>query len=393
MATKATNVIRTKIYPMVEGSLSKSANMSKYKKNLQVFFNARHQQIHEIAPFYRIYFGQNDIDDFFKSIGISEKDVRNALQETYYWKMNFNPKAAKDPFTIAQMMVIRFFVLKNDRKNAELSTIYLAFSGKFYPSVHYNSFPTAQPIDYRHIMEYVVNEMLSQKYDLKREGTVFGAVRSICQTWLSTYWDMFKNPDDEDIADLIQQLHGRLKSFMTNIARLYYEAYEKGLYISYDSDNYDADNYRIADTDVLKAERCVESTMHLINNNNIDMKLVKTASDSNVSVSELRNILESIQADQTNIPVIKELLRIIIGEYFRESKIKDVTSLDFINKSTTPKPNTKNKNIVREKEIIISWLDENSPNYRKRKHREATASSYFKSILKYYVLLINKANK
>lgn len=388
-----TTAIKDKIYPIINKALSKSGAIAKYKKNIQEFFNARHDDIHNVAPYTRIFFGQNDIDNFFKSIGVDEKEIIEGLSHTYYWKMNFNPKAAKDPFTVSVMMIIRYFILKNDKINAELSSLYLAFSGKFYPSVHYGSFPTVQPIEYKHVMDYVVNEMMTQKYDLKREGTVFGAVRSLCRTWLNTYWDNFKNPDDEDIALIIQQLHGRLKSFMNNIASLYYEAYEKGLYLTYDSDNYSEDNYRIADTDSLKAERCVENTMQIINNNNIDMKLCKAASDKNVKVAEVQSIIESIQSDLDNIPVIKELLRIIIVEYFRNNKEKDVTRIEFISQSITPKPNTKNPNIIRQKEIIEGWLNENSPNYRRRKSREATASSYYKSILKYYVLLINKANK
>lgn len=390
---KVTTVIKDKIYPIIKNSLSKSNNVTKYRKVVQKFFEVRSKDIYDIAPFTRIYFSQNDIDNFFNALGIKEEDIKQELTHAYFWNMNFNPKAAKDPYTVSMIMVIKFFLEKKDEKNAELSSIYLAFSGMFYPSIHYGKFPKVQPSEYRHVMEYVVNEMLTQKFDLKREGSVFGAIRSLCRTWLNKYKDVFKNPNDEDVADLIQQLHGRIKSFMGNIASVYYEAYEKGLYLSYDSDSYDQDNYRIADNDSLKSERAVESTMIIVNSNNIDMQLCKAASDKNVQVAEVQSIIESIQSDQKNIPIIKELLRIIVSEYFRISNVKDVTSLDFISKSITPKPNTKNKNIIRQKEIIESWLDENSPQYRKRKSRPDTKSSYFKSILKYYVLLINKSNK
>lgn len=385
--------MKDRIYPKVNESLSKSGAVAKYKKNIQAFFNSRHDEIYSVAPYHRILFGQTERDNFFKSINLKESDIENDLHYTYYWDMDFNPRAAKDPLTAAMMMIIRYFILKKDNINAELSSIYLAFTGQFYASVHYASYQKVQPIEYKHVMDYVVNEMLSQKFDLKREGSVFGAVRSLCRTWLNTYSDALKDPDDEQVALIIQQLRGRLKSFMQNIASAYYEAYDKGLYLSMDSDNYSEDNYRVTETDSLKAERCVENTMQVINNNNIDMKLCKAASDQNVSVTEVRSILESIQADKENIPVIKELLRIIVTEYFKIAKEKNVASLEFVSKSITPKPNTKNPNILRQKQIIEGWLDENSPNYRKRKSRLATASSYYKSILKYYVLLINKCNR
>lgn len=391
MSTKITNVIVKDIYPLIETALKK--NQAKYKRNIQSFIEERSKELYDIAPYTRIYFGQKDIDSFFRAIGIRESQVKQCLTKTYYWNIRFNPQAAKDPFTVAMIMVIRYYILKGDRKNAEISAIYLAFSGKFYPSIHYSKFPVVQPIEYKHVMDYVVNNMLTQKFDLKREGSVFGAVRSICITWLNTYEDLFKDPDDEDIADLIQQLHGRIKSFMGNIASLYYKAYEDGNYISYDSDSENDDNYRIADTDSLRAERIVENTMAAINNNNVDIKLCSMASDQNVKVAEVQSIIESIQSEPANIPIIKELLRIIVNEYFVNSTVKDVNSLEFVRVSIAAKPNTKNKNIIRQKEIIESWLDENSPQYRKRKSRLATKSSYYKSVLTYYVLLINKANK
>ena len=302
-----TSVITKTIYPMVQNSISKNTN--KYKKNIQVFLEERSKDIYDIAPFTRIYFGQNDIDDYFKAISIKENDIKEKLSKAYFWNMNFNPAAAKDPFTISMMCTIRYFMKKNDQKNAEISAIYLAFSGKFYPSIHYSKFPTVQPSQYRHVMEYVVNNMLTQKFDLKREGSVFGAIRSVCKTWLKTYDRLFKSDmNDEDYAMLIQQLHGRIKSFMANIASLYYEVYnDKDHYLTYDSDNPNEDGFRIADNDSLKAERYIENTMRLVNNNNIDMKICKMSSDTNVKITEVQNIIEGIQGTPTNIPRIKEL--------------------------------------------------------------------------------------
>ena len=91
--------------------------------------------------------------------------------------------------------------------------------------------------------------------------------------------------------------------------------------------------------------------------------------------------------------MMKELIRIIIAEYVTTTNDKDVTSLSFVTWAISAKPNSQNKNIIRQKQIIEGWLGENSPQYRKRKSRAATKSSYYKSVLYYYVLIINKANK
>lgn len=388
---KVTTVAVDEIYPLVEESLSK--NTPKYKRNIQTFFEARSKDLYDTAPYTRMLFGDKERDDFFRSMDISKKDIRECLSHIYYWKMNFSPAAAKDEMTMTMMMVIRYYLLKNDPLNMELSAIYLAFSGKFYPSIHYNSFPKVQPSEYRHIMEYVVNNMLTMKFDLKREGSVFGAVKSICKTWLNTYKDILKNPDDEEVAELIKQLHGRIKSFIINIAKLYYEAYENKLYITFDSDSAEEETFRIADNDSLKAERYVENAMNFINNNNVDYYLCKLASDQNVKISEVKSIIESIQDDKQSIAEIKELFRLIISDYMQNSKSKNVASIELISYTIKAKPNSKNKGILREKEIIEGWLDEKSAQYRKRKSRTQTKTSYYTSILTYYTLVINKSNK
>lgn len=388
---KVTRVAVNKIYPIVEKSLQK--NTQAYKKNVQEFIKDRSKDLYDIVPVRRIPFGSEDIDSFFKAMKIDKNEITQCLSETYYWNMNFNPRAAKDEFTMTMMMVIRYFLLKNKQTDAEISTIYLAFSGKFYPSIHSQKFKIP-PEKYRHIMEYVLNNVLTQKYDLKREGSVFGAVRSICKTWLRTYTPKFKNPDDEDVADMIQQLHGRIKSFLGNIAAAYYDTYEKrDSYFAYASDSNDQDSFRIADNDSLLAERCVENAMNWITTKQVDYKLCKWASDKNVKVDEIKSIIESIQEDSDNLILIREMMQLIIADYFSISKTKDVTSYEFINKSIVAKPNSKNKYVIRQKEIIEYFLDENSPAYRKRKSRPDTKSSYYKSILTYYVLVINESNK
>lgn len=390
---KVTRVAVNKIYPVVDNSLSKSANVTAYKKNIENFIKARSTDLYDTVPMRRIPFLQEDIDDFFKAVKIDKNQITSFLTETYYWNMNFNPRAAKDEFTMTMMMVIRFFILENKMKDAEISAIYLAFSGKFYPSIHSQKWKIP-PEQYRYVMEYVLNNVLTMKYDLKREGSVFGAVRSICLTWLNTYKSKFKNPDDEDVADMIQQLHGRIKSFLGNIASAYYDAYaKKDVWFTYSSDSNEQDTYRVADSDSLLAERCVENAMNVITSRQVNYKLCRYASDKNVKTDEIKSIIESIQEDPDNLPLIRELYQITVAEYFNESKEKDVSSYDFIAKTIVAKPNTKNKNIIRQKQIIEEFLNENSPAYRKRKSRDATRSSYHRSILTYYVLVMNEANK
>lgn len=355
------------LYPMVSASLDK--NMPKYKRCIGNFIDKRSTELYAPAPYTRIYYNTTDAEEFYQALNIGPKTIKPIIEKTYYWNITpFNPAAAKDELTILLMMVIRYFYMKKMTKDLEMAMVYLAFSGKFYPSIHYGSFKTVQPIEYKHVMDYVVNNMLTAKYDIKQYGSVMGAIRSICNTWLKTYEKQIKSSSSEDIVYLIQQLHTRIKSFMKNIASLYYKAYEdKDKYISFDSDDYSEDNYHMADNDSLRAERTIETAINYITSNAVNRSLCKSASDNNVRVDEVNSIIDSIVSDNKNIPEIRELIRLMVYSYYAQSKTKDVADIDFITFSIAPKPNTKNKDIIRQKEIVGNWLEDNSVAYRRRK--------------------------
>lgn len=391
----STTAIVKGIYPLVEKALSNTTILNKYRKNCSNFVNVRSKELYDIAPFTRIYWSDKDREDFYKVMGFSEKDVMTHIEKTYYWPIkSFNPRCAKDPFTCAQLMCIRYFLLKNMKKELDMALIYLAFSGSFYPSVHFGSFPVVQPSEYRHIMEYVVNNELSQKFDLKVQGSVIGSIKSISDTWVTSYKDRLKSSSDEDVVYVLQQLHDRIKSFMVNIATLYYKVYnDKDKYLSFDSDNYDADNFRLADNDSLKGERYVTNSMTYITTHTVSYKFCKMSADSLVRTDELKAIIDSVQSVSTNLVLIRELLSITVSEFLDGSKSKEINGIDFITFSISAKPNTKNPNIIRQKEIIEKLLGENSEAYQKRKSRLATRNAYHKCLIKYYVLVVNQANK
>lgn len=390
---KSTTAIITELYPLVASSLKK--NLKEYKSCISRFMSARSEQFYKVAPMDRIIFSEDDANDLFNTLKIPSNKIKDILTRTYYWDIAaFNPVSAKDPFTILALMVVRYFYINNMSKELELSLIHLSFSGKFYPSVHYGSFPKVQPSEHEHIMLYVVNNELSAKYDIKSKGSVIGAVRSISETWIKSYGSIMKSSSDEDVVYLIQQLHTRLKSFIKNIATEYYRVYaDKDSYMTYDSDNLSDDGYHLADSDSLKAERIVEKTIETINITGVDYKVCKMASGDLIKTDEIKSIIESIVTNRDNQPEVRELIGLLVTSYLTQSKTKDIRDIDFITFSITPKPNSKNKDIIRQKEIIEGWLDDNSPGYRKRRSRLATKNSYIKAIYTYFTIIIHNANK
>ena len=286
--------------------------------------------------------------------------------------------------------------MKKDEKNTELSMVYLCFSGKFYPSVHYMSFPKVLPQDY--VMEYVLNNMLNNKYILKTQKHLFGAMVATSKMWLASYERKFREFEDDDVVYLISQLHSRIRSFMINIAKAYYKAYENKDYMTYNSDNEnpeEGDKYHLANSDSFKAEKSIQKTMSYIVSSGANYNICKLAVASNktVKTEEIKSIFESILNDRNNIVLLRRAISILVYTYFAQAKEKDVVSMNFIAYSIQPKPNTKNPDIIELRNMVDTWLNQSSVLYRKRKHRLASKNDYNSAVLKYLALCVFNANK
>ena len=390
-----TSIIVKDLYPVVEKALIK--NSSKLQACIAKFINDRHDQMFDIAPYDRIYFNQTDLDAFWLAIGITEDEVRNILSKCYYWDIPENSgiralRCAKEPYVMTLMMCIRYYLKKSMTKQSELTAVYLAFSGKFYASVHAGVvFPTVPPSKYKTVMDYVVNNMLSDKFDLKKEGTVFGAIMAMCKTWLNAYGTKIKgNPTDKELLIIVQQLRDREISFLKNIASLYYDAWENRNYLNYESDSLDEDDFHLTTNDAATAARYTDNAVNYMTSNYVSLDLCDKCQDNLVKANEIREIMEGILGDKDNLPKLRRVINITICDYLRANPGGQIGSIDFVGYSLKAKPNTKDPLILELKETIISWLDENSSNYRRRRSRKATAASYYRCIYMYIVLVINK---
>lgn len=388
---KDSNVIISILYPEIEKRLKIRSNHMKFMNHIARYFNQKHEQIHNVAPYTNIIYNQSTVDDLFMSIGISEKEVESIISNCFFWDIGYSPLCAKTPYVEVLMCAIFYYVRNNDMKSAELTAIYTCFSGKFYASLYTNSWKKFAPN--RQVMDFVVNNMLSDKFDLKKEGTLFKAVKKLCQTWLNTYANIMKSKTttDDNVGKLIQQLRDRLKSMIINIANLYYEAYENKYYLNYEYDSIDPDDFHITVNDATVAARITESTINLMTSQKVNLLICRESKNENMSAEDLSKIMEDIIAEKENLPIMRRVINIIICDFMASNPEKQINTntAEFISYSLKPKPNTKNPLILELKDKITKWLTDNS-DYAFKK-RLATKNNYYKAVLKYIVLMICKA--
>ena len=395
-------VLVDQLYPLIDAVMNGKINA--YRQCIDRYFNSplnnsagekssRWIMLHDYAPIDRIYFNKKDETDFFRSLNIQKSNVDDILPDLYYWKKD-ELAACKDPFSLTLLMVMRWLLINkpNDDKLLELSYMYFAFSGKIYTSCHAKWFRNYIPK--REIMDYVINYMLSAKFDLIKTGTVWGAIRNLTATWMNTYSSELKgNITDERISYIIHQLHSRIYAFLRNIAKPYYEAAEKKLYINKESDNYDSDNFHIASNNSTIAAQLTEKTVNYMINSQVDLKICQMVSGNGVNPYEIKSIFENILNTNDHLDELRFVINIMILDYMRNyPDDKDgVGGVNFIHQAMSLKPNTKDPDILKQKSIILEWL--NTSERYKRIRTQTTKNSYFRAILAYIAFTVNTACK
>ncbi len=389
------NKISTEIYPLIESSMK--TNKSAYINCISRFVHQNHAQLYDYAPIDRIFFRQKEIDDYFKSIKLNEHDIeKNIMQNLFYYEED-ELQACKDAFSLCQLMTVKYFMMVKDEKSAELSCMYLAFSGKFYASCHYKWFRKYVPK--REVMDYVINYMLSKKFDIIVEKSLWGAIRNLVKTWMKSYESILlnKKATDEEHVYIIHQLYERIYAFLRNIAKPYFEAAEKKLYLNAESDNYDSEGgkYRVVNNNSTAAASITERTMNYFTSSNVNVARCYSASSSGVDALDVKAIFETILNDNKSLDDLRELINILIVDFMKNyPNIKPdeiPTSVDFINYTIKAKPNTKDEKLIWIKTTILSWLN-TSERYRNTK-TPATKNNYYRAILIYIALTINASHK
>ena len=115
-------------------------------------------------------------------------------------------------------------------------------------------------------------------------------------------------------------------------------------------------------------------------------------SSTDITPNECKAVIESIVSEKENIPEMKELISLMISLYFSTGE-RDVSNINFITYTISPKPNAKQKEILRTKEIIENWLCESGTAYMRRRSRIATRNAYERAVRMYFALVIHNSNR
>ena len=124
----------------------------------------------------------------------------------------------------------------------------------------------------------------------------------------------------------------------------------------------------------------------------ISINVCYSVSSTGVDPYEIKAIMENILNSNARLNDLRTVINTLLTDFHTKyPDEKDMTGPKFIANSIAMKPNTKDKNIIEMKNIILNWLN-TSERYQNIK-TQATKNNYYKSILGYIAITVNVANK
>lgn len=380
----STFVAREKMYPIVKKNLDE--NQKKFIFYIQKYIDKNHDILFN-KNLNQLYWNRGNGEDsliIYETINCSEEFINNTIEES--GQTNSSWKTYNKPWNWALVNIIKYFFDNKQEKELSLTLLYLSFS--MYATLFYKYFRFAPN---ENIMDYTVNN-LSNRYDLKKLGSLIKVLQKIsigCHDKYKEYL-LDKNFCDRYIIEYVMNLNTRLNNFIQEIKKEYEKNRQAGNYMNYDVASNDTENYHENDNLSYQIQNLSNKVTNVIITSGVNLEVCnKSANIAGVSMTEVKNTCEKIIDKETE--EIREMITIILQQYLivDNHPIETIASknyLVYINRIYT-KSNTTDKGVIRMKQLLDKWLNENSEKYRKTE-RKATIISYRKSLFLYFSLSI-----
>jgi len=375
---------RENIYPKMKEKLKETSRdiinhiVSYIDRNHDVLFN---------SGLYQLYWNTGDCKDtqiLFDSLGYTSDEIADAIKETGV--NNSSWKVYNKPHNWAFVCILKYFHDNEDDKSLNIVLLDLSFS--MYATLFYKYFRFPPN---KNIMTYTVNN-LSNRYDLKKIGTLIGVLQKIAQGSHEKYREYLENKEfsDRHIVEYVMNLNTRINNFVKEIKREYEKNKSEGSYLNYQEDDYSEENYHENDNQSYNVERLTNKVVNKILTSTVNHSICEVSAKlTNVSVSEIKSSIDKI-IDKENSE-IHDFISCFLQQYLVVEKhpIETISSknyLTYINQIYT-KSNTKEETVIRMKELLDKWLNETSERY-KQTERLATLNNYRKAIYFYFTLSV-----
>jgi hypothetical protein len=386
------SLIYDAVYPDIQSAVKRGSILfNPIKKELSVFADKNANVLQTNIVGRQLLFNKQTEDKILQAIGINTKELLKVFKESEYFRQ-FGQLQLKDQLLFAIPLIMLSKELYVKGKVAESQFIYMSAFYKPYATVVFKYFGKYDVNENQ--MRYTV-ENLSERYDIKKQGTLYGVIGKMAE---SSYENYIVNSSTETLTDkelhviFTSGIYSRLNSFIQTLFGEYQKNKGKVLYFEDPTFEGSGDSEgetfeRDIQSDAAVKDQLTKKATMILAKKLPDDKLLDMAakfgfvgtgatygqySYSGRYTDILKNtILEAVEKYYKELPL---LIESIIGSFLFEINpntkqkytAKDIKSATFISASTSTfrrSPNTKNENTLRVRNMINDILENVSTDY------------------------------
>jgi hypothetical protein len=378
-------VVREELYPIVAKSLDDKKNQKLYKENIDKYMAAHIDSYTSVGPSTRPTLSPSDVSRFMQVVGLDDKTVTETLKKvkgnSSNWK-NFN-----SPYNIGIVLSIRYFGKAKNDEQVHNGLLYMVTNIYQYMFWKYWKYPPNEAV-----MAYTIAN-LSQRFKLKKSGTILAALMDIMETCYATHKPRIDRCQDIDILKFINDATSRINSFMKKLRSEFEENIKNDNYLQSEHDDYSDEHFYEADSDSFAIDRITNKVLTNLVVNGPDRKIVELAAKNcTVSINTLQtSVLTLISED--NRDDIRKMIECLLALYLNGNEGASVADIG-TNKfyvyciRVYRNSNTANKNIIEIKRILDKWVED--LNLRQKVSTVGSLGNYRKAIFLFFVFTIEK---
>lgn len=410
---KVSNIYDT-FQPIIRRKVKDPGTFSKFVKVFKEFATKNDTKLNTNIMGRQIIFSSKVEDMVFDVFGVEKEDIRSVILESPYFKKFGKELALTEQLCLAVPLLLASLEYRRLNKMDESQLMY--FFAFFKPYASRESVFFKYGVNEGQML-YTVERELTDRFDLKKNKTIFLSLKKQSESSYNNYITEYKNDQimtDKDIHIIYNSgIATRVNHFIGAIVEKYKQNNGKSLsfensassVIDKDSDSIDYEDSDIQ-SDIMIKSLVINKTLNKITKMPVDKTLVLVACQSvfGSSAKNFTSLLYSAIEEITDkmFSELEPFFSALIGSFlFHEDPTtkRVYTMTDF----RTPvflvvgadilagkKSHLKDKNMIKAREIFNRMLEDYSDQYRafgdtyKRNIRKALAN--------YWVYLIKSAN-
>ena len=372
----------------IEDAVKNTAALRTFVKGVETYIDRNSAIIFDQAPSKRLIFSNREKKILYDFLQINPDDVTEKLKSVASIKASW--QFLNDPFIILSMYLIRELDKQKKKKELEIAIMFLALRAYSSRQVVYFGYGANEQV-----MNYTINN-LSEKFKYRTMKNNYDVIRDTVMTSHNTYSKELLKGEDIVLNTYYGQFYSRINKMIKNVAVEFYKNLKEKKYLNAVKSHDDELGGELdIETSSAMISGLAESSANYFIGSAINVSLLRTVATRNkVPYPSLSQCLLSMK-EKGSTSIILELYSSTLSALFNADKavLSRVCSRDFAVKAIKliSVSNSKDKSLLRVKEILDSFLEEYCTSYATTERR-ATKIAYRSALYSYltYILIANK---